>query len=63
VHWGCIAATIEMYKNNERKSELLSYGEKFRNPFSTGSYRGNFEQVLLAKRFQQRFLFEMFFSD
>jgi len=34
-----------MYKNIERKSEMVLHGEKFRNPFSTGTYRGNFEQV------------------
>ena len=38
--------TIEMYKNIERKQLFLELrGEKFTNPFSTGSMRGNFEQI------------------
>jgi hypothetical protein len=37
--------TIEMYKNWERSMDAKERREKFKNPFSTGSLWGNFEQV------------------
>ena len=38
--------TIEMYKNMERKHLFYEvYGEKFTNPFSSGSINGNFDQI------------------
>jgi len=37
--------TIEMQKNFMRAQEMKDFGEKFVNPFDTGRWRGNFEQV------------------
>jgi len=37
--------TIELYKNIERRDEAYYEGEKWTNPFSSGSIKVNFEQV------------------